>query len=215
MNQKEELEKAFYMMPIHSDLLDYWKKNLETEPILKAIRFILMSNYTFNGLGGMIVFGASSASGGFKGNFNFLVDKCFNILYKVQFMNKDFRKFFKSIMLDDRMDKGESEQTLIYADPPYIFTTDNYSNSFTESDSIDLFNALQKTGCKYAMSEFNNPFIIDQAKKRGLNIIIIGERQNLKNRRTEILITNYKNIQGSLFNTQEIQKLTYKQGELS
>ena len=27
MNQKEELEKAFYMMPIHSDLLKYWKKN--------------------------------------------------------------------------------------------------------------------------------------------------------------------------------------------
>ena len=33
MNQKEELEKAFYLMPIHSDLLDYWKKN--NEKILK------------------------------------------------------------------------------------------------------------------------------------------------------------------------------------
>jgi len=27
MNQKEELEKAFYMMPIHRELLEYWKKN--------------------------------------------------------------------------------------------------------------------------------------------------------------------------------------------
>ena len=34
MNQKDELEKAFYMMPIHSDLLDYWKQNEETEPII-------------------------------------------------------------------------------------------------------------------------------------------------------------------------------------
>ena len=42
------------------------------------------------------------------------------------------------------------------------------------------------------MSEFDNPFIINQAKERGLNIINIGERRNLKNRRTEILITNYK-----------------------
>lgn len=49
------------------------------------------------------------------------------------------------------------------------------------------------------MSEFNHPFILDQAKERGLNVNIIGERQNLKNRRIEILITNYQNSQGSLF----------------
>ena len=46
MNQKEELEKAFYMMPIHSDLLEYWKKNQETEPIKKALRFLFLSNWT-------------------------------------------------------------------------------------------------------------------------------------------------------------------------
>jgi DNA adenine methylase len=39
MNQRDELEKAFKMMPIHSDLLDYWKKHTETEPIKKALRF--------------------------------------------------------------------------------------------------------------------------------------------------------------------------------
>ena len=42
MNQKEELEKAFYMMPIHSDLLNYWKENEETEPIKKALRFFVL-----------------------------------------------------------------------------------------------------------------------------------------------------------------------------
>ncbi len=42
------------------------------------------------------------------------------------------------------------------------------------------------------MSEFDNEFILNQAKERNLNVIIIGERQNLKNRRTEILVTNYK-----------------------
>ena len=29
LNQKEDLEKTFYMMPIHSDLLEYWKKKQE------------------------------------------------------------------------------------------------------------------------------------------------------------------------------------------
>jgi DNA adenine methylase len=51
---------------------------------------------------------------------------------------------------------------------------------------------LQKTGCKFAISEFDNEFILQQAKERNLNVHIIGERQNLKNRRTEILITNYQ-----------------------
>jgi len=51
---------------------------------------------------------------------------------------------------------------------------------------------LQETGCKFAMSEFDNEFILNQAKERNLNIIFIGERHNLKNKRTEILITNYQ-----------------------
>ena len=61
---------------------------------------------------------------------------------------------------------------------------------------VDLFDTLQATGCKFAMSEFDNEFILNQAKERGLNVIIIGERKNLKNRRTEILITNYEKQKG-------------------
>ena len=103
-------------------------------------------------------------------------------------------------MLDYRGTKVEKKNKLLFtADPPYLNTVDNYSNSFTESDSLELFETLQSTGCKWAMSEFNHPFILDQAKQRGLNIIEIGERQNLKNRRTEILVTNYQNRQTSLF----------------
>ena len=94
----------------------------------------------------------------------------------------------------------ERKDTFIYCDPPYIGTADdNYCNSFTESDSLELFETLQSTGCKWAMSEFNHPFILEQAKQRGLNVINVGERQNLKNRRTEILVTNYQNRQTSLF----------------
>jgi len=48
------------------------------------------------------------------------------------------------------------------------------------------------SGCKYAVSEFDNPTVIQMAKDRGLQVHIIGERQNMKNRRTEILITNYE-----------------------
>ena len=71
-------------------------------------------------------------------------------------------------------------------------TDDNYETSFTEQDSEDLFNLLMQSKCKFAVSEFDHPFILEQDKKNGLNTLIIGERQNLKNRRTEILITNYE-----------------------
>ena len=50
----------------------------------------------------------------------------------------------------------------------------------------------------FAISEFNQPFILEQAKKYNLKVITIGERRNLNNKRIEILICNYI-IQPSLF----------------
>ncbi|AGO48364.1 DNA methyltransferase [Cellulophaga phage phi10:1] len=191
MNQKEELEKAFYMMPIHSDLLDYWKKNEETEPIKKALRFLFLSNLTFMGTGEQLRINANRSKEFLYKN----LDKTFELLYEVQFTNVCFEKFFRKYQIK----KEEEDKTLIYCDPPYLGTNDNYSNSFTEEQSESLFNTLEETKCKFAMSEFDHPFILEQAEKRGLNVIIIGERQNLKNRRTEILVTNYENRQISLF----------------
>lgn len=185
MNQKAELEKAFYKMPIHSDLLNYWKKNEETEPIKKALRFLFLSNLV-NPMSGFVHMSTNEDKRNVLKNIDFVFDYLFN----VTFLNVDYKQFILNNYY--RHGDWDKNRTLIYCDPPYLNTNDNYSNSFTEQDSIDLFNTLQETGCKWAMSEFDNPFIIQQAKERNLNVIIIGERQNLKNRRTEILITNYK-----------------------
>lgn len=187
MNQKEELEKAFYMMPIHSDLLNYWKENEETEPIKKALRFLLRSNFTYSGTGTALIFTFADS----KGQLLKMLDETNKIIFDVQFDNDDFRRFLRK----PNFTKGANfrSESFIYCDPPYLETTDNYSNSFTEADSSDLFDSLKETGCKFAMSEFDHPFIIEQATKRGLNIITIGERHNLKNRRVEILINNYQN----------------------
>ena len=188
INQKEELEKAFFMMPIHSDLLEYWGKNLETDPIKKALRFLFLSNFTYLGKMDTIKFGSENPKNTIYNN----LDSQFKLINDVQFTNFDFKKFLNCFGIRDK------NKCFIYADPPYIGTTDNYNNSFKESDSIDLFDALEAKNFRFAYSEFNNEFILDQAKQRGLNIIEIGERQNLKNRRTEILITNYENRQTAL-----------------
>jgi len=187
MNQKEELEKAFYMMPIHSDLLEYWKKNEETEPIKKALRFLFLSNLTFMGAG----FSIQGGTGNTKEAFYKKIDHTYEFINDLKLFNCSFSDF-----LNKKVAFGEScpvKDCLIYCDPPYLANRkDRYTHEFTESDSLDLFNCLEETDCKWAMSEFDHPFILDQAKQRGLNVITIGERQNLKNRRTEILITNYK-----------------------
>jgi DNA adenine methylase len=196
--QKKELEDAFYLMPLHSDLLDYWKKNKETDPIRNALRFLLMSNYTYLGKQDTLLVNARRND---KDVFYSKIDLTFKLLENTKFTNYDFKKFFKSISFTD-IDFGkpsdERDMTFIYADPPYLNTVDTYSDSltWTEKDCTDLLDCLVETKCKFAMSEFDNEFILNQAKERGLNVIIIGERKNLKNRRTEILITNYEKQKG-------------------
>jgi DNA adenine methylase len=184
------------MMPIHADLLEYWKNNEETDPVKKALRFLFMSNFGYMGKQDSIHFTNKPS----KKKFPELLESCFDFLNEedVKFNNCHYKRFFKCITFVNGIEI-DIDKAFIYADPPYIRTTDNYSNSFTESDSNDLFDCLEETKCKFAMSEFEHPFILDQAKKRGLNVITIGERQNLKNRRTEILVTNYRNQQKELF----------------
>lgn len=200
MNQKEELEKAFYLMPIHSDLLKYWKNNQETDPIKKALRFLFLSNFTIHGAGGMLTFKAISND---KESFLKNLDNCFEMIESVLFNNEDFRIFFKGLSFTKTAfglpSTTQKDNSFCYIDPPYLSTTDYYSHSFKEQDCIDLFDCVQKIGVKFAYSEFDNPFILQQAQERNLNVIHIGERQNLKNRRTEILVTNYQNTQLSLF----------------
>ena len=191
IDRKQDLIDSFLIMPKHQDLLENWKKNEETEPIKKALRFLFLSNYTFLGAGASLKLNSRNDIECLNNDLQNINDK----LYAVQFSNMDFRKFINSVSIEEK----EIEKTFIYCDPPYLNTGDNYSHSFTEVDSNDLFETLQNSGCKWAMSEFDNEFILNQAKERNLNVIIIGERQNLKNHRTEILITNYSNQQLELF----------------
>lgn len=197
VNEKQkELNEFMCNTPYHQDIVNHWYKNKESDIVKRAARFLYLTNFVFMSKGSTLKLNAS------KNEFNAVLNKklsfCNTMLVDCQFSNLDFKKFIKSInFIDDgRNDEGK---TLIYCDPPYLGTSDNYSDSFTEEQSEELFNTLEATKCKFAMSEFEHPFILDQAKKRNLNIITIGERQNLKNRRTEILITNYDLIQQELF----------------
>lgn len=200
-SRKEELQYAFEIMPIHNDLMQYWKTNKEKEPIRKALRFLFLSNFTFMGKMDTLSFTVVDNP---KKLFEENIERTFKMLKGVKFNNCDFRRFLKSLSFTNKdfgKPSNQRSNTFIYNDPPYLQTTDTYkdSDTWTEQDSFDLFEANKATGCKWAISEFDHPFILDQAKERNLNVIVLGERQNLKNRRTEILVTNYENNQLKLF----------------
>jgi len=186
INQKKELKEALFIMPVHSDLFEYWKKNKETEPVKKALRFLFLSNFGYLGNSGTMRLSNKNAKKILYNN----IQKTFDLIFDVDFANFDFRKFLEVIPLKE----NEKKETFIYNDPPYVNTSSNYEpKKWTELDFVELLDCNIKTDCKFAISEFNNEFVISEAKKRNLNIITIGERQSLKNRNIEILITNYKN----------------------
>ncbi|MES2651286.1 MAG: DNA adenine methylase [Bacteroidota bacterium] len=185
-SQKSALETAFLHTPYNEELFRYWAENQEIEPIQKAVRFLFLSNFGFLGKSETLKFGYHNSK-------QVIIDKLNDVnqkLQDVQFMNCCFRKVLSKVNF--RHGDNDREHAFIYADPPYLETDDNYSASFEFQDSIDLFDMLEGSDVRFAMSEFDHPFILDEAKKRKLNIINVGERVNLKNRRLEILITNYR-----------------------
>lgn len=184
-SNKEELHNKLTQMPVHEDLWHYWRNNTEMDPVMKAVRFIMLSNFGLMGKDETLRFGENNS----KQIALKSIDKLSNFISDVQFMNTDFRNVLKRINIKRVTSKRD---IFIYADPPYLQTTNNYqSGRFGEKDCLDLFNLLQDSDICFAISEFDHPFIIDQAKKRGLVINTIGERRSINKRSTEILITNY------------------------
>jgi DNA adenine methylase len=195
-NNKDELVRNIEMLPISDSLFKYWLKNKEIDPIKKALRFLMVSNFTVMGKGSMR-FGESC--GNAKKPILQSIENAFLRLKYVQFMCEDFRGVLRKIQFRDKEDNA-----FIYADPPYLGTTNNYQQGFKEQDTIDLFDVLVNSKVRFALSEFDHPSVLELAKHHNLEVITIGERQNKKNRRTEILIVNYESpALYSLFRNQE------------
>ena len=189
---KEELIKQFSLMPISETLLKHWAINKETDPIKKAIRFLMLSNFGYMGKPETLCYGQSY--GNQKKSTLSSIEGTVLFLKNCQFMCQDFRKVFPKIQF-----RKNKKDAFIYADPPYLNTTNNYKNSFSEADVIDLFRILVNSEIRFAYSEFDNPFILERAKKYNLNIIEIGTRQAMKAKKKEVLITNYNSPQLTLF----------------
>jgi len=192
IDNTDELVEMIKKTPITERQFKEWGKgSQENTDLMKAIRFLWISNFGLYGKPNTLRISAVTP----KKVILEGIDTTLQMLDGAYFFNSDFRGFFSKSDY-----KSSINRCFCYCDPPYLGTDDNYSNSFTEKDSFDLFDTLQESGVKFAMSEFDHPFILEQAEKRGLNVVIIGERTNIKNKRTEVLITNYDGIP-TLFDT--------------
>jgi len=194
LRHKKELITYINLIPYHSEFWQECKTRKPDNNVEKAVYFLVLSNFGYMGMPRTLVFVNENAKKILLEN----IEKTYLFLVRNEnkFLNCDFREVLKKICLRNEFEKAN---TFIYADPPYLLTGNNYSCSFIKQDSIDLFNILQNSGIRFAISEFKNDFIIEQARKRGLNVITIGERRTMKKRNTEILITNYKENK-TLFN---------------
>lgn len=183
IHRNHDLWKAWKAMPLHENLWNDWKKETFDDPIMRACRFLLLSNFGFMGKPNTMRF--ASSNGKRLVLENLAITK--ELLWDCEFMCTDFRGILRKLPKTSMQRKS----TFIYADPPYLGTSNNYVSGFQEKDSKDLLEMLCLSGSKFAMSEFDHPKIIEMATELGLVINIIGERRNLGNRRIEILITNY------------------------
>jgi site-specific DNA-adenine methylase len=125
-----------------------------------------------------------------KSTFNDNYKQTLKMLSNCFIHNKDYIKFLDSIYWRDNKIR-EKSKAFVYADPPYHNTGDNYSNSFTEKNTTELFDYLMKLGVRFAISEFDSPLITELTHKYNLVLVNIITRNTLKNTNNEVLIMNY------------------------
>jgi DNA adenine methylase len=185
--RSEDLRSEIERLPISATLLQHWKKNQESDPVLKAVRFLLISNFSYLGKGDTL----RMEPGRTKEKLLSRINPTLKELGEARISNLDFRDVLKTIHFSDKF--IDRQDAFIYLDPVYLDTSNIYKvPTWKEQDSFDCFEIMSNSGIKSAMSEFEHPFILSEAKKRGFKVIPIQNRRNINNRRNEILITNYR-----------------------
>lgn len=184
-NSPDDLKYAISIMPVHETLFSYWRKlKKEHDPVYKAVRFLFLSNFSYLAAGDTFSVKPNS-------NTKALILQRFDVIHSmisdVIFTNSDFRFLFNKISLDAKV----KARAFVYADPPYIKTKARYAG-FSVRDTQDLIEILLDKNVRFAVSEFESKELDDLIRLYRLRKIEIAERRNLNNRRTEILIVNYK-----------------------
>jgi DNA adenine methylase len=186
----ETLKKEIEKLPISEALVKHWQKNFETDPLQKALRFLLLSNFTYLGKGDTLRLGIDHT----KRNLIDRIEPTFAALKNTKITSFDFREVLSKIAFSDSV--TPKADSFVYLDPIYLGTDHYYKvPNWTISDTEDCFKLMATCGINCAMSEFSGPEIERLIKEYNMNRIPIKLRRNIKNERQELLITNYQESQ--------------------
>ena len=196
INHKDELLEQLELMPVSEELFNAWKKEVPTDKVLKALRFLFLSNFSYLGTMDTLRIKLGNQKNAIISNIKSFLADCISDAY---ICNRDFEVFLKSISFHDK--RPDKVNTFCYSDPPYVDKIQGMYNApkWTLQDLERLIDILNGMGIKYAISEYSTESVLKLAEEKGLNVHYLKELQTLKDRNVEILITNYKTNQLSLF----------------
>jgi DNA adenine methylase len=189
LKTKEDVNKLIEdinKLPIYQSILD------EEDSVESNILLTVVSMYGGGGATRTKLVGDSKAF--LEKNILEFREKFFNKLEKVIIHKMDCFKYLRSL---DVRGPQELEATFIYCDPPYINNLGDVkaNRGWNRESLINLIDALNDLKpCKYAISEYDSPQVLEIAKEKGLKVNIIREsylNQTTLTKKTEILLTNY------------------------
>lgn len=184
-NYPTELYNAIDNLFVHQTVFNWWLKYEEETEVMKAVRFLMLSNFSLYGSMTTFRFYINSNT---KTQILERIEQVREGLKSCQFTCLDFRK-----ILPSGIRKVNTDKTFVYCDPPYQQTKAKSYRGFSEQDFVELIELLISCDVKFAISEFDSDVVLRNAEKYNLNIHYICERRNVLNRRTEVLLTNYQN----------------------
>ena len=184
-NRKEDLIQLVQNTPIHHLIFQALRKQQKDE-LWQAFAFLYLSTYGFMSDHQTIRLKTQANT---KKNLIEKMRATAEFLLQcndLQFQNKDIRLFFDTFQIRN------ADTCFAYVDPPYINTNNNYNApAWGGNDLCETIEKMNSKGIKYMISEFDSEPVLDIAKAYKLNTYTIGERKNLRNRRTEIVLCNY------------------------
>lgn len=182
----DRLIEELKLLPISTSMVDWWKNHLETDPIKKALRFLLISNFTYLGKGDTLRLGLANT----KSLLIKEINSIFLELQNVRISNLDFREVIDKVQFPEKVCK--KSEAFVFLDPIYLDSTHSYKvPKWTEKDTIDCLDLMKNCGIKSLMCEFNHDLVMSEADKRGFAVTYLKKRHSISSARTEIVITNY------------------------
>jgi len=197
---KEMLAKVPYHQEIFKITVPSWFGH--DDVVYRAAAFVIASSWAFKGKSTTLKasIGGHSTKGPMLNNLDTVLNYIdrYSKESSTHFLCGGYEKVLQSLTF-----KGKPEDVFVYADPPYINTTNNYKSgcSVMGKKSIDYWDAtnfrslvehLVSYPYKFGISESYNEEVVNIAKEYNLNIIEVAKVPSITGYREEILITNYE-----------------------